>query len=176
MALWLFMLDIKNKLNLAINNFIEDLIYSSPDLKDKLNNISPIHFSFQISNTNPVFIEINNNNVGVSLDKKNISDFLISITPSEIAKYFINKSIDKKYIEGDEEKAFVLLNTLKKTNIDFAILAERNFGHIPGVMSYLASFKIDNASDVTIEPDALSKKLRSISIRLDRLEASNNET
>ena len=43
------MLDIKNKASLAIKKFIGDLISSSPDLQDKLDNISPISFDFTIA-------------------------------------------------------------------------------------------------------------------------------
>ena len=54
MVLLLFMLDIKNKASLAIKKFIGDLISSSPDLQDKLDNISPISFDFTIAD----FIEV----------------------------------------------------------------------------------------------------------------------
>ena len=63
------------------------------------------------------------------------------------------------------------MNILKSTNIDLSVLVEKNFGHIPGVLSYLASIKINQNTDVTIPQDKLGQKLRSMSIRLDRLEA-----
>jgi hypothetical protein len=102
-------------------------------------------------------------------------NFSISIEAMEAIAYLANKTLHKKYIHGDEEKAFVLLNTLQKSNVDIPILIERNFGHIPGVLSYLAMNKANETGDVTIMPDDLTKRLRSISIRLDRLEASNNK-
>ena len=43
------MLDINNIIGKSINGFIEDLVSSSPDLQDKLNNISPTSFSIKIS-------------------------------------------------------------------------------------------------------------------------------
>ena len=169
------MLDIKNKINQSVSKFIEDAISSSPDLGHKLDNISPILFSLRISGIEPFFIRINKNIVNVSMDEVENINFLISIGVSEVAQYITSKTIEKKHIEGDEEKAFVLINILKNTDIDFSILIERNFGHLPSVLSYLAGIKINQNSDVTIMPDDLSQKLRSISIRLDRLEALNNE-
>ncbi len=52
------MLDINNIIGKSINGFIEDLVSSSPDLQDKLNNISPISFSIKISDFAPIYIEI----------------------------------------------------------------------------------------------------------------------
>ena len=169
------MLDINNIIGKSINGFIEDLVSSSPDLQDKLNNISPISFSIKISDFAPVYIEIAKNNTKASLKEMVDINFSISIGAMEAIAYLANKTLHKKYIHGDEEKAFVLLNTLQKSNVDIPILIERNFGHIPGVLSYLAINKANETDDVTIMPDDLTKRLRSISIRIDRLEASNNK-
>ena len=64
---------------------------------------------------------------------------------------------------------------LKGAHIDLPILIERNFGHLPGALSYLVDGKMNKSSDDTINEDNLSKQLRSLSIRLDRLEAFANE-
>ena len=53
------MLDIKNKASLAINKFIDDAISASPDLKDKLDNISPISFDISVADIGPFYIKIN---------------------------------------------------------------------------------------------------------------------
>ena len=64
---------------------------------------------------------------------------------------------------------------LKGSHIDLPILIERSFGHLPGALSYLVDGKMNKTSNVTINKDSLSKQLRSLSIRLDRLEAFTNE-
>ena len=171
MVLLLFMLDIKNKASLAIKKFIGDLISSSPDLQDKLDNISPISFDFTIADIGPFYIKINKEEITASLDSIKNNDFSISIGLLEATRYITNRTIEKGYIVGDVEKAFELINILKSTNIDLSVLIDRNFGHIPGVLSYLASIKINQNTDVTIPQDKLGQKLRSMSIRLDRLEA-----
>ena len=165
------MLDIKNKASLAIKKFIDDAISSSPDLQDKLVNISPISFDLSVADIGPFYIKINKEEVTVSLDSITDNDFSVSIGLLEAAKYITNGTIEKNHIDGDAEKAFVLINILKSTNIDLSVLVEKNFGHIPGVLSYLASIKINQNTDVTITQDKLGQKLRSMSIRLDRLEA-----
>ena len=53
------MLDIKNKASLSINKFIDDAISSSPDLQDKLDNISPISFDLSVADIGPFYIKIN---------------------------------------------------------------------------------------------------------------------
>ena len=169
------MLDIKNKASLSINKFIDDAISSSPDLQDKLDNISPISFDLSVADIGPFYIKINKEEVTVSLDSITDNDFSVSIGLLEAAKYITNGTIEKNHIIGDAEKAFVLINILKITNIDLSILVESIFGHIPGVVSYLAGIKINQNTDVTIFQDELVQKLRSISIRLDRLEALGKE-
>ena len=169
------MLDIKNKASLSINKFIDDAISSSPDLQDKLDNISPISFDLSVADIGPFYIKINKEEVTVSLDSISDNDFSVSIGLVEAAKYITHGTIEKSHIVGDAEKAFVLINILKNTNIDLSVLIERNFGHIPGVVSYLAGIKINQNTDVTIIQDELVQKLRSISIRLDRLEALGKE-
>ena len=116
-------------------------------------------------------IKINKEEITASLDSIKNNDFSISIGLLEATRYITNRTIEKGHIVGDAEKAFVLINILKSTNIDLSVLVERNFGHIPGVLSYLASIKINQNTDVTIPQDKLGQKLRSMSIRLDRLEA-----
>jgi hypothetical protein len=73
------MLDIKNKASLAINKFIDDAINASPDLKDKLDNISPISFDLSVADIGPFYIKINKEEVAASLDYISDNDFSVSI-------------------------------------------------------------------------------------------------
>ena len=98
------MLDIKNKASLAINKFIDDAINASPDLKDKLDNISPISFDLSVADIGPFYIKINKEEVAASLDYISDNDFSVSIGLVEAAKYITHGTIEKNHIVGDAEK------------------------------------------------------------------------
>ncbi len=175
MELWLYMLGISNTTRSSLKKFVKDLVSSSPDLQNKINTLSPISFSIKVDFLDALFIQINDDGVNIDFAEHSNTEFSIDIGTLEILKYIKTGSVDRKHIKGDEERAFVFINMLKGAHIDFPILIERNFGHLPGALSYLVDGKMNKSSDDTINEDNLSKQLRSLSIRLDRLEAFANE-
>ena len=165
------MLDISKKIKSSIRKLIQDLIESSPNIEEKIHSISPLSFSLKIDRLEKIYIQINKNDINVDFDSIKRTDFSVDINVLEAISFISNQSINRKHINGDEEKAFVFINMIKSSHIDFPILFERNFGHLSGVFSYLIDTKLNKKSNVTIKEDHISKQLRNLNIRLDRLEA-----
>ena len=175
MESWLYMLGISNITRSSLKKFIKDLVDSSPDLQNKIHTVSPISFSIKVDFLDTLFIQINDDGINIDFVENRNAEFSIDISTLEVLKYIKTGSVDRKHLRGDEERAFVFINMLKGSHIDLPILIERNFGHLPGALSYLVDGKMNKTSNVTINKDSLSKQLRSLSIRLDRLEAFTNE-
>ena len=64
---------------------------------------------------------------------------------------------------------------LYKSNIDFIYLIDKYFGNLPAVFTYAIVNKVFNTAEIYKDDEErnLRKRLRGISIRLDRLEAIN---
>lgn len=82
------------------------------------------------------------------------------------------KKLNKNLIYGDAELAIIFVNIILKSNVDVVYLIDKYFGDVPAVLAY-SVLKIFNSSDDNsdIEYKNIRKRLRDISIRLDRLEA-----
>ena len=77
---------------------------------------------------------------------------------------------------GDLELAIVMVNTLIKSDLDFIYLLDKYFGNVPAVIAYLAKQKFDALRNKdSREDNSIQSKFRELSIRLDRIEAMNNQ-
>ena len=93
----------------------------------------------------------------------------------EILYTIISGKINTNLIKGDAELAIVFFNTLYKSNIDLIYLIDKYFGNLPAVFTYAIVNKVFNTAEIYKDDEErnLRKRLRDISIRLDRLEAIN---
>ena len=111
------------------------------------------------------------NNPKISFEKNN-PQFEIRGSLIELLNSLVSKKLNKNLIFGNSELAIVFVNIILKSNIDIIYLIDKYFGNTSAVFAYsvLKLFKSsDNDSD--IEYENIRKRLREISIKLDRLEA-----
>ena len=92
---------------------------------------------------------------------------------SECISLLINKKINKEIIFGDIELAIVFINSIIKSDIDLIFLIDKYLGNFPAAFAYLIKEKLFIHNQYNNKSE-LQSKLRSLSIRLDRLEAMNN--
>jgi hypothetical protein len=85
----------------------------------------------------------------------------------------INKKINKEIIFGDIELAIVFINSIIKSDIDLIFLVDKYLGNLPAAFAHLIKEKLFIHNQYNNKSE-LQSKLRSLSIRLDRLEAMNN--
>ena len=161
------MIDI-NKLFIRL---LEDLEESSPNLRKSLKEISPIEFCVNINGHKNIYIKIDDKDSEISF-RKNNPQFEIRGSLIELLNSLVSKKLNKNLIFGNSELAIVFVNIILKSNIDIIYLIDKYFGNTSAVFAYaiLKLFKSsDNDSD--IEYENIRKRLRDISIKLDRLEA-----
>ena len=104
--------------------------------------------------------------------RKNNPQFEIRGSLIELLNSLVSKKLNKNLIFGNSELAIVFVNIILKSNIDIIYLIDKYFGNTSAVFAYaiLKLFKSsDNDSD--IEYENIRRRLREISIKLDRLEA-----
>ena len=84
----------------------------------------------------------------------------------------ITKKIDKNIIKGDVELAMTFFNIIFNSNIDIIYLIDKYFGSMPAVFTLAVTQRLFNTSLVYDDTEYrnIRKRLRDISIRLDRLE------
>ena len=161
------MIDI-NKLFIRL---LADLEESSPNLRKSLKEISPLEFCIKIKGHKNIYIKIDDKNSEISFGKNN-PQFEIRGSLIELLNSLVSKKLNKNLIFGNSELAIVFVNIILKSNIDIIYLIDKYFGNTSAVFAYsvLKLFKSsDNDSD--IEYENIRKRLREISIKLDRLEA-----
>lgn len=161
------MIDI-NKLFIRL---LEDLEESSPNLRKSLEEISPLEFCINIKGHKNIYIKIDDKDSEISF-RKNNPQFEIRGSLIELLNSLVSKKLNKNLIFGNSELAIVFVNIILKSNIDIIYLIDKYFGNTSAVFAYsfLKLFKSsDNDSD--IEYENIRKRLREISIKLDRLEA-----
>lgn len=161
------MIDI-NKLFIRL---LEDLEESSPNLRKSLKEISPLKFFINIKGHKNIYIKIDDKDSEISFEKNN-PQFEIRGSLIELLNSLVSKKLNKNLIFGNSELAIVFVNIILKSNIDVIYLIDKYFGNTSAVFAYsvLKLFKSsDNDSD--IEYENIRKRLREISIKLDRLEA-----
>ena len=84
-----------------------------------------------------------------------------------------SRKLNKNLINGDSEKAIVFANIILKSKVDLVYIIDKYFGSISAtfVYSLLKLFSTSDKKNLDNEYINIQKKLRDISIRLDRLEA-----
>ena len=91
----------------------------------------------------------------------------------ELLGVLASKKIKRSLISGDIEIAIILFNAIVKSNIDLIYLIDKYFGNLPALIAYTIENKLFKTSEVHNDSEYknLQKRLRDISIRLDRIEA-----
>ena len=171
MELWLYILLTMIDINKLFIRLLEDLEESSPNLRKSLREISPLEFCVSIKEHKNIYIKIDDKDSEISF-RKNNPQFEIRGSLIELLNSLVSKKLNKNLIFGNSELAIVFVNIILKSNIDIIYLIDKYFGNTSAVFAYsvLKLFKSsDNDSD--IEYENIRKRLREISIKLDRLEA-----
>ncbi len=171
MELWLYILLTMIDINKLFIRLLEDLEESSPNLRKSLEEISPLKFCINIKGHKNIYIKIDDKDSEISFGKNN-PQFEIRGSLIELLNSLVSKKLNKNLIFGNSELAIVFVNIILKSNIDIIYLIDKYFGNTSAVFAYsvLKLFKSsDNDSD--IEYENIRKRLREISIKLDRLEA-----
>ncbi len=171
MELWLYILLTMIDINRLFIRLLEDLEESSPNLRKSLKEISPLEFCINIKGHKNIYIKIDDKDSEISFEKNN-PQFEIRGSLIELLNSLVSKKLNKNLIFGNSELAIVFVNIILKSNIDIIYLIDKYFGNTSAVFAYsvLKLFKSsDNDSD--IEYENIRKRLREISIKLDRLEA-----
>ena len=171
MELWLYILLTMIDINKLFIRLLEDLEESSPNLRKSLEEISPLEFCINIKGHKNIYIKIDDKDSEISF-RKNNPQFEIRGSLIELLNSLVSKKLNKNLIFGNSELAIVFVNIILKSNIDIIYLIDKYFGNTSAVFAYsvLKLFKSsDNDSD--IEYENIRKRLREISIKLDRLEA-----
>ena len=156
----------------AFISLLKDLEESSPKFSNSLNKISPIKFCINLKGHRNIYLTVDGAESKISFNE-NDSHFEIKGSLIELLGAIASKKINRSLISGDVEIAIILFNAISKSNIDVIYLIDKYFGNLPAMIAYTVAnklFKIPKAHDDS-EYKNLLKRLRDISIRLDRIEA-----
>ena len=171
MELWLYILLTMIDINKLFVRLLKDLEESSPSLRKSLKEISPLEFCINIKGHKNIYIKIDDKNSEMSFLRNN-PQFEIRGSLIELLNTLVSKKLNKNLVFGNSELAIVFVNIIFKSNIDIIYLIDKYFGNTSAVFAYgiLKLFKsADDDSDVDYEN--IRRRLREISIKLDRLEA-----
>ncbi len=166
----------KNKLEKHLNSFIKDIENSAPNAKEKLKEIYPVKFKLNLNNYGNIYVNLEKNSKKISLYKLNHIDFEIKASIEDIVLAISSRKIKKELIKGDIELAFVLINTVLKSDIDLTYLIDKYFVSSTALILYFAKKKISQSRQTKINTNnnKIHKKIRELSIKVDRMEASKN--
>ena len=157
--------------NRLLIKLLEDLEESSPNFRKSVKEISPLEFCINIKGHKNIYIKIDDKNSEISFLRNN-PQFEIRGSLIELLNTLVSKKLNKNLVFGNSELAIVFVNIILKSNIDIIYLIDKYFGNTSAVFAYgiLKLFKsADDDSDV--EYENIRRRLREISIKLDRLEA-----
>ena len=157
--------------NKLLIKLLADLEESSPNFRKSLKEISPLEFCINIKGHKNIYIKIDDKNSEISFLRNN-PQFEIRGSLIELLNTLVSKKLNKNLVFGNSELAIVFVNIILKSNIDIIYLIDKYFGNTSAVFAYgiLKLFKsADDDSDVDYEN--IRRRLREISIKLDRLEA-----
>ena len=157
--------------NKLLIKLLADLEESSPNFRKSVKEISPLEFCINIKGHKNIFIKIDDKNSEISFLRNN-PQFEIRGSLIELLNTLVSKKLNKNLVFGNSELAIVFVNIILKSNIDIIYLIDKYFGNTSAVFAYgiLKLFKsADDDSDV--EYENIRRRLREISIKLDRLEA-----
>ena len=157
--------------NRLLIKLLADLEESSPNFRKSIKEISPLEFCINIKGHKNIYIKIDDKNSEISFLRNN-PQFEIRGSLIELLNTLVSKKLNKNLVFGNSELAIVFVNIIFKSNIDIIYLIDKYFGNTSAVFAYgiLKLFKsADDDSDV--EYENIRRRLREISIKLDRLEA-----
>mgnify|MGYP005669594303 FL=1 len=157
--------------NKLLIKLLADLEESSPNFRKSVKEISPLEFCINIKGHKNIYIKIDDKNSEISFLRNN-PQFEIRGSLIELLNTLVSKKLNKNLVFGNSELAIVFVNIIFKSNIDIIYLIDKYFGNTSAVFAYgiLKLFKsADDDSDVDYEN--IRRRLREISIKLDRLEA-----
>ena len=157
--------------NKLLIKLLADLEESSPNFRKSVKEISPLEFCINIKGHKNIYIKIDDKNSEISFLRNN-PQFEIRGSLIELLNTLVSKKLNKNLVFGNSELAIVFVNIIFKSNIDIIYLIDKYFGNTSAVFAYgiLKLFKsADDDSDV--EYENIRRRLREISIKLDRLEA-----
>ena len=157
--------------NRLLIKLLADLEESSPNFRKSIKEISPLEFCINIKGHKNIYIKIDDKNSEISFFRNN-PQFEIRGSLIELLNTLVSKKLNKNLVFGNSELAIVFVNIILKSNIDIIYLIDKYFGNTSAVFAYgiLKLFKsADDDSDV--EYENIRRRLREISIKLDRLEA-----
>ena len=157
--------------NKLLVKLLADLEESSPNFRKSVKEISPLEFCINIKGHKNIYIKIDDKNSEISFLRNN-PQFEIRGSLIELLNTLVSKKLNKNLVFGNSELAIVFVNIIFKSNIDIIYLIDKYFGNTSAVFAYgiLKLFKsADDDSDV--EYENIRRRLREISIKLDRLEA-----
>ncbi len=157
--------------NRLLIKLLADLEESSPNFRKSIKEISPLEFCINIKGHKNIYIKVDDKNSEISFLRNN-PQFEIRGSLIELLNTLVSKKLNKNLVFGNSELAIVFVNIIFKSNIDIIYLIDKYFGNTSAVFAYgiLKLFKsADDDSDV--EYENIRRRLREISIKLDRLEA-----
>ena len=157
--------------NKLLIKLLADLEESSPNFRKSVKEISPLEFCINIKGHKNIYIKIDDKNSEISFLRNN-PQFEIRGSLIELLNTLVSKKLNKNLVFGNSELAIVFVNIIFKSNIDIIYLIDKYFGNTSAVFAYgiLKLFKsADDDSDE--EYENIRRRLREISIKLDRLEA-----
>ena len=157
--------------NKLLIKLLADLEESSPNFRKSVKEISPLEFCINIKGHKNIYIKIDDKNSEISFFRNN-PQFEIRGSLIELLNTLVSKKLNKNLVFGNSELAIVFVNIIFKSNIDIIYLIDKYFGNTSAVFAYgiLKLFKsADDDSDE--EYENIRRRLREISIKLDRLEA-----
>ena len=157
--------------NKLLIKLLADLEESSPNFRKSVKEISPLEFCINIKGHKNIYIKIDDKNSEISFFRNN-PQFEIRGSLIELLNTLVSKKLNKNLVFGNSELAIVFVNIILKSNIDIIYLIDKYFGNTSAVFAYgiLKLFKsADDDSDE--EYENIRRRLREISIKLDRLEA-----
>ena len=160
----------------SFNRLFKSIEESSPNLKKTLREISPLTFFLNIKGHQDIYITINGENSYINFNE-NIYDFEIKASLIDLLKILATGKINENIIFGNTEIAIVLFNALYKSDIDLIYLIDKYFGNLPAIFTYAIVKRLYSSNEVyqDVKHREIRKKLRNISIRIDRLEAFNSQ-
>jgi hypothetical protein len=137
-----------------------------------LNEISPIKFCINIWGYRKIYVTIDGAESKISFNENDF-DFEIEGSLIELLGVLASRKIKRSLISGDIEIAIILFNAIVKSNIDLIYLIDKYFGNLPALIAYTIANKLFKTPEVHNDSEYknLQKRLRDISIRLDRIEA-----
>ena len=160
----------------SFDELFKSIEESSPNLKKTLREISPLTFFLNIKGHQDIYVTINGENSYINFNE-NIYDFEIKASLIDLLKILATGKINKNIIFGNTEIAIVLFNALYKSDIDLIYLIDKYFGNLPAIFTYAIVKRLYSSNEVyqDVKHREIRKKLRDISIRIDRLEAFNSQ-